>query len=78
MSISESPRRKSQRQSQRKRQEARWARKSGPVTVRFDPSVRRAVEGSQGISQGVLPSFDLRAGGGADALSAVLDTQTTL
>lgn len=36
-----SPARARRNAKARKRQEQRWARKCGPVTVRFDPSVIR-------------------------------------
>jgi len=52
MSVQESPRRKSQRAEGRKRQEDRWARKSGPVLTYFDPSVIRPSKGSHGITEG--------------------------
>ena len=43
---STSPRRRSANRRRRQREEARWARKSGPVTVRHvDPSSLRDAEG---------------------------------
>jgi len=40
-SVEVSPARARRAAQRRRAQEKRWARKSGPVTVRFDPSVIR-------------------------------------
>lgn len=42
--IIESPRRRKRRRRARARQEARWARLSGPVTTYVDESVRRQAD----------------------------------
>lgn len=65
VAVEESPQRRHRKASARKRQEARWARKSGPVTVRFDPSVVRrsepvdSTQGERGVEVIVSPPGSL-------------------
>ena len=37
--LEKSPERRKRERKKRQREERRWARKSGPVTVRIDPSI---------------------------------------